>query len=110
MKSLTAKQREWQSRIEDYQASGLSQIEYCRRHGIKPKLFYNWKHRLKQLDSNSSPSMKGGEFIPVCISEYDKHQQSGSILLRVGKVDIVVTQETDGSLLHRAIEILEARQ
>ena len=46
------KRRQWSSHVEQWQSSGVSQKEYCRRKGLKLSSFYYWKKRLKQ---NASP-------------------------------------------------------
>jgi hypothetical protein len=38
----------WEAQIKNWQRSGLTQTEYCRREGIVPQYFTNWKSRLKQ--------------------------------------------------------------
>jgi len=36
----------WQSHFREKENSGLSQMEYCRRHGIKYDTFQYWKQKL----------------------------------------------------------------
>jgi hypothetical protein len=36
----------WETQIENWRQSGLSQAEYCRREGIVPQYFTNWKSKL----------------------------------------------------------------
>lgn len=108
--SLTTRQREWKRRVEDCLSSGLSQAEYCQRHGIKLKRFYSWKHRLNQLGLVDQQTAARGEFLPVVITQEVQHKpHNPSILLKIGKVDIVMTQNTDDELLLRALDLLEAR-
>lgn len=44
----------WQSHIEDWSASDLSQSEYCRRHNLNYNRFQKWKHRLKNYPRGRS--------------------------------------------------------
>lgn len=44
----------WQSHIREKENSGLSQKEYCRRHGINYNAFQYWKQKLCKLKSKSS--------------------------------------------------------
>ncbi len=39
------KRRHWQAHIESWQRSGLSQVAYCREHGLKQHQFTYWKKR-----------------------------------------------------------------
>jgi hypothetical protein len=50
----------WKKHIEAWEASGLSQVEYCRRHGLNPNTFSG---RLRDYKSQGLP--KPPELIPV---------------------------------------------
>jgi len=41
------KHRYWEAQLRAWQRSGLTQAEYCRRQGIRPKRFGSWKRRLE---------------------------------------------------------------
>ncbi len=36
----------WREHLQAWQASGLSQADYCRQEGLCPSLFSHWKSRL----------------------------------------------------------------
>ena len=40
------KHRYWEAQLRAWQRSGLTQAEFCRRQGIRPKRFGSWKRRL----------------------------------------------------------------
>ena len=42
---IEEKQRLWKHHLEQWQASGLSQVEYCRKHGLNIKSFRYHKRR-----------------------------------------------------------------
>jgi hypothetical protein len=44
----------WEYHLERWGQSGLSQSDYCRRHGLNYKKFHNWKTRLKSYPSGKS--------------------------------------------------------
>jgi hypothetical protein len=44
----------WHSHFRDKENSGLSQAEYCRRHGIKYNAFQYWKQKVCKPKSSSS--------------------------------------------------------
>jgi hypothetical protein len=48
----------WKEQIEHWQQSGLSQTEYCRRHGLKRHRLAYWKKRFLKAASDVS-------FVPV---------------------------------------------
>lgn len=52
--SNTAKQQFWNNHIEEWTASGLTQVEYCRLHGISIKSFEYWKRKSK---NTSAPAL-----------------------------------------------------
>ena len=102
MKQLTAKQQHWQSIIEDWRQSGLSQSEYCSRHGIKLKQFYAWNSRLKKI-TEPKPANRG-HFLPVVWEEASSDQGSSSSLKVLCQgVEIEVTHHTDPALFKKAI-------
>ena len=41
-----AKRQYWQEQFENWKESGLTQAEYCRRHGLKQHQWWYWKKRL----------------------------------------------------------------
>ena len=53
----------WQQHIDQWQQSGLSQIEYCRRNRIKK---YQWGYWKKRLAAPKSPTM----LVPVTIPSH----------------------------------------
>src|SRR5262245_17883981 len=42
------KERQWQRRIEQWRASGLSVRAFCARHGLATASFYNWRRVLQR--------------------------------------------------------------
>ena len=68
----------WKNHIEDWQASGLSQAEYCRRHGLNANTFSG---RLHHYRSHRLP--RPPELIPVQVQPLPKAAEavSGPIVL-----------------------------
>ena len=48
------KRRHWETRIRDWEQSGLRQTEYCRQNGLKIRNFGYWKRRLNQSSTDVS--------------------------------------------------------
>lgn len=69
----------WRKRLEDWRSSGLSQAEYCRRSGIRPKSFAYWKK--KEGESHSEV-----RFIPVSIPQREsaKKESCVKVILKGG--------------------------
>lgn len=49
--SLEEKRKFWQAHITAWQRSGLSKVEYCRRHGLVLKQMWYWlrRHRREEM-------------------------------------------------------------
>lgn len=104
MQKKTSKHRIWQKHLDDWSTSGLSQADYCRRHGLHPKRFYSWKNRLERL---RAPNI--GSFLPVTLIDTAPGQPSTPVVLRVNGVEIQYTRDTDETLLLKVVSLLEAR-
>ncbi len=64
----------WQTHIELWGQSGISQSEYCRRHALNVKVFGYWKRKSCRKSSNLS-------FVPVAIkSPFPLSVKSGASL------------------------------
>ena len=48
------KERFWQEHIQGWRESGISQVDYCREHGLKETAFTYWKVKLTQ-DRSATP-------------------------------------------------------
>ena len=67
----------WKNHIEGWQASGLSQAEYCRRHGLNANTFSGRLHHYRSLGLSHSP-----ELIPVQVQPLPTAEAvSGPIVL-----------------------------
>lgn len=62
--SFDAQQRRkfWQTHIERWQASGLSQRAYCIKHDLIIQRFYDWRRRFKSAENNRV------SFLPVSLA------------------------------------------
>ena len=81
---MEMKAQEWESVIKDWQDSGLSQSEYCRRAGIKDSRFGYWWRKLKGKNEHSQQENKFISLIPEGKSErIEIHSGTISIKLPV---------------------------
>jgi len=59
----------WQTHIEHWQTSGLSQRAYCIQHDLIIHRFYDWRRRLKSVDNNRV------SFLPVSLMDGSSFNQ-----------------------------------
>ena len=57
----------WRQHIDAQLASGLSQAEYCRAHGLQPKYFSLWKRRLAVAAPTAEAASAAGAPAPVAL-------------------------------------------
>jgi hypothetical protein len=61
----------WQTVLEEFRRSGMSQAEFCRRRGIPPGTLSCWKHKLTRASGRGSRPAAGAPvparpaFVPV---------------------------------------------
>lgn len=48
-KTPTEKKEFWEEQIRFWQESGLSQSEYCKRHGIRTSQWFYWRRRCRDI-------------------------------------------------------------
>ena len=53
----------WQTHIDQWQTSGLTQRAYCIQHDLIIHRFYDWRRRIKSAKNNSV------SFLPVSLAE-----------------------------------------
>ena len=104
MSKLTANQEHWQSIIEDWRQSGLTQSQYCRQHNIKVAHFYSWKNQLKKKLERPKTE-DAGTFLPVTM-ESSEPGCASPLLIRVCGVEIEVNHQTDPALLQKTLRLL----
>ena len=51
------RQVQWAAAIQDCKASGLTNKEYCIRHGLSEKSFYYWQKKLRTQIVASAPEL-----------------------------------------------------
>ncbi len=64
--SKLGKQRFWQRHLDQCDASGLTQVEYCRSNRISPKSFQYWKRKSTPTDS---PKQSAPALVEVSLSK-----------------------------------------
>lgn len=99
---LEEKRRFWKQHIEDWQASDLSQVEYCRQHRLIVHRFTYWKQKFTSNPAQSLIELK----IPAV--QYSQIPSSTtSLRLAVNRFQVAVDRDFDPIALRQLIYSLE---
>ena len=98
------KQDEWQRRISQCRASGLSVRAFCDRHGLSTASFYHWR-RMLQRRAAGEPA-----FVPVqVVADAVPTQPSAlEVVLTDGRA-VRIAPGFDAATLRRLLAVLEGR-
>ena len=94
----------WENHLREWQASGLSQAGYCRKHGLRNKSFVYWKKRLGPARVAVSlvevPNIQPTSVLSVC----------RPLRLMLGnRYGIEIERGFDEQTLDRLLRVLEKR-
>jgi transposase-like protein len=96
----------WRERVAAVQQSGTTAKQWCQRNGIRPNLFYYWKHQLSRVQ-NDFPK---ADWLPAVVCEQIGEHQQVSITLRIGAAVIEVHGGFDPKLLRDVVLALGSEQ
>lgn len=101
----------WQETVEAWSRSGLSQVEYCRRHELTLSTFRWWRRKLRDravsLPNKISSKVVNHSFLPVHLLEPQSHHSFIEIHLP-GERRIQVTPGFDPETLKKVLAVLDA--
>jgi transposase-like protein len=60
------RERFWRDAVSDWQSSGLTVREFCRRRQVTEALFYAWRRELRRRDARPAAS-SAPAFVPVTV-------------------------------------------
>ena len=103
MKHLTTTQQHWQSIIDDWKQTNLSQTAYCQQRNINIQQFYSWKSKLKAI-KNPTPTAPAASFLPVVRDQ--PSESDASLRIHCNNAVIELTHTTDPTLFKKAIHWL----
>ena len=104
---------DWQERLKNYRASGLSVDVFCQQEGISTTTFWRWKERLKdgipepmlaeKEARGQAESAEGAAFVPISLkaSPVEFELPNGAVVrlpLGVGQVVLVEAIRAVGAL------------
>jgi len=99
------RQKEWESRITAYRASGQSTKKWCAAHDLKPHQLWYWIRKDQLTDS---PTVVSSRWLPVEFSDSEPESHASPLLIRVGHATVEVKPGFDSSLLSDIVRTLAA--
>ena len=98
---IAEKRRYWKEHLDAWQISGLSQVEYCRQHGLSRFRFQYWKRRFEGYTSVPA-------FIEVPFSSVMVRKPQPALRLLVDdQYQIAVERDFDPVALRQLIGVLD---
>lgn len=97
--SQTELRKEWELRIAEFRASGLTQTKWCEENDLKIHQFHYWLRKIEK-PPDSSP-----KWIPITMDE-QVDDSKDSIQIRIGKAYIEVKPGFDPSHLADVVRTL----
>ena len=101
------KREEWQEKVAEFRASGLSGAAWCAAEGIKPHMLYYWTKQFPQ--QTEAPALIQPQWLPVMLSDQRTEKEVNSLQVRIGPAVIDVRPGFDGKLLTDVVRVLMAQ-
>ena len=100
---------EWEERIQAWERSGLSGVEFGRRVGVSPGSLYAWKHRLRRKPASAAklPTRRKAKFVEVEVVSMGRRAEDATVEIVLGNGRIVRVRggvEVLGAVLRAAEE------
>jgi hypothetical protein len=99
--------RNWQERIEEYKASGLTRESYSKQKGIPIYQLDYWRKKLSR-QSKAFKTSSTDQWIPLRISD-SPNKKDSRIDLWIGSIRIEVRHGFDSQLLAEVLQTVGAR-
>lgn len=103
-KKLLENSRKWAEHIKNCNELNKSQAEYCREHGLSPKLFYYWKRKLNKKQEAPVRLVPVGMH-PIPVQHTESH--TTPLVLIIGPYKVEIGPGFDSGTLGRVIRVLE---
>jgi hypothetical protein len=101
-KAAQQNREEWQQRVAEFRASGLSGAAWCATQDIKPHLLYYWAQQFALPTETTAVS----QWQPVLVSDGQEEKTSGSLSVRIGAATIEISRDCDYKLLADVVRVL----
>jgi hypothetical protein len=99
--------RNWQERVEEYKASGLTREAYSKQKGIQVYQLDYWRRKLSRR-SKGHKSSSADQWIPLQIADSPGKKDS-HIDLWIGSIRVEVRHGFDSQLLAEVLQTVGAR-
>lgn len=96
------RQKDWETRIVQYRASGQSVKKWCSDNNVKPGQLWYWLRKFKTNDE--ADFIHSNQWLPVEVRDYTP--VDNALLVRVGEVTIEVKPGVDPAMLSQVIRVL----
>jgi len=105
-----SKRKYWQRHIRAWQASQLSQSEYCRRNKIALNTFGAWKRKLvpAQTDAGALVELPVDKLLKSSSPRFPVLQPSGLALILSQSLRIEIAEDFSAPALRRLVQALES--
>lgn len=106
-----SRQQEWAAHIEACPKSGLTQKDYCQKHGLKQSQFWYWQSKLNRSSNPDVPAdkhpPKKNRFIPVTIADPRPHPSDGLAMTFPGGIQLTGITPDNLAMVQRLVEVLK---
>lgn len=92
-------ERAWRSRVRAFERSGLTQVAWCRRHGVPMSSFGRWRARFRKEAEIAQTSA----LVPIVVREPDPGSTGCSLIVTVGSLRLVANGQLDSNWLVRVL-------
>jgi len=95
-------QKDWELRIADYKASGLTQIKWCEENNLKLHQFKYWFYKIEKKKT----SVPKSNWVSVTLDESNQDIRE-TLKIKIGQASIEVKSGFNPSLLADVIKVLK---
>lgn len=103
----STKRIEWERRINDWKASGLSKSKWCSENGYKVHQMYYWIEKIDGVDSQLKIKAPHENFIPVKVT-HEPDEPIGSVFIHIDQMSVEVQPGADIDLLSKVLYVLQS--
>lgn len=96
---------QWIARVDEFNASGLSQTAWCKEKNINLRTFSHWITKFK---NNTQPKVKKSNWITLKSNELEKKTKNSKITVKIGKAVLDIDSEFDPKHLSDILKVLNA--
>lgn len=100
----TPLEQEWDERIANYKASGLSAREWCNLHEMKIHQLHYWLRKDKTTKEKQALASASTKWLPLSLIQ---ENPSDMLIVKVGAAKIEITPDFNPELLLKVVQTLK---